>query len=50
MKKEDLKTMKKANQLLKENKIDYDSYEKKLIWIYYPKIFKKLMKVTTDAR
>ena len=46
----DLEIMKKANKLIKGNKIDYDPTQKKLIWLYYPKLFKKLLKKTVDSK
>ncbi len=46
----ELKIMKRINKLLKEKKVDYDLNRKRLIWIYYPKIFKRLLKRTKNAK
>ncbi len=47
---EDVKIMHRANVLIKQNKIAFDSNEEKLIWIYYPKLFKKLNKICVPTK
>ena len=42
--------MKKANELIKGNKIDWDPHTKELVWIYNPELFKKLIEQTVDAK
>lgn len=46
---EEKQIMEKANELIKGNKIDWDPHAQQLVWIYNPKLFKKLREQSVDA-
>ncbi len=45
-----MEVIEECNKFIKQNKIVYDTHEKKLIWIYYPKLFKQLTKMTVPSK
>ena len=50
MAQKELKAMRDANKLLKQNKVVFDPNTNKLVWIYNPELFKALMKATVPSK